>query len=210
MGSEETTRLFLQARAGRDGARDALYDRCARKLLPLIRVRLGGRLRRELESRDVLQNVLLKSLRKLPELQEPRAIMAWLAKVAENEVRDLLDYHGRQRRDAARRVRLEDEALDVPAPLRQALSLAIAHEESAALERALADLPDDYREVICLRKLEELTFPEVAVRLGRSEDACRMLFARAMTSLTLALAPLPTAVRPAPMAGEPPAEPRAS
>ena len=33
--------------------------------------------------------------------------MAWLARIAENEIRDQADYHGRQRRDAARRVSLE-------------------------------------------------------------------------------------------------------
>ena len=38
-----------------------------------------------------------------------------------------------------------------------------------------------------LHALEERSFPEVARQLGRSPDACRMLFARAMTALTLKL-----------------------
>ena len=41
--------------------------------------------------------------------------------------------------------------------------------------------------MILLRKFEELSFAEIARRLGKSEDACRMLLARAMTALTLAL-----------------------
>jgi RNA polymerase sigma-70 factor (ECF subfamily) len=211
MGSDETTRLFLEARDGVQGARDALYERCARKLLPLIRLRMGRALRAELESRDVLQNVLLKTLRKLPDVEEPRAVMAWLSKVAENELRDLADYQGRQRRDAARRVPLAEEAIEVPARARQALSLAIANEAADHLERALDTLSDVHREVIVLRKLEELTFPEIAARLGRSEDACRMLFARAMTSLTLALKDVAGARED--VAGpraRPPEEPRAS
>jgi RNA polymerase sigma-70 factor (ECF subfamily) len=187
MGSDETTRLFLRARDGDQGAREALYERCARKLLPLIRLRMGPALRRELESRDVLQEVLLRTLGKLPQLDEPRAVMAWLAKIAENDLRDRAAYHGRQRRDAARRVPLADEANEVPSRAREALSLALASEASDQLERALETLPDAHRDVIVLRKLEELTFPEIAVRMHRSEDACRMLFARAMTSLTLAL-----------------------
>jgi RNA polymerase sigma-70 factor (ECF subfamily) len=187
MGSDETTRLFLQARDGDQAAREALYERCARKLLPLIRLRMRRSLRAELESRDVLQNVLLRTLVKLPHVNEPRAVMGWLAKAAENELRDLADYHARQRREAARRVPLADEAMDVPSGARRALSLAMANEAAAHLEGALDALTDDHREVIVLRKLEELTFPEIAVRLGRSEDACRMLFARAMTALTLAV-----------------------
>jgi DNA-directed RNA polymerase specialized sigma24 family protein len=41
--------------------------------------------------------------------------------------------------------------------------------------------------VILLRSFEELSFPQIAAILGKSEDACRMQFARAMTALTLAL-----------------------
>jgi DNA-directed RNA polymerase specialized sigma24 family protein len=39
-------------------------------------------------------------------------------------------------------------------------------------------LAPDHREIILLRKFEELPFAEIAQRLGRSEDACRMLRAR--------------------------------
>ena len=49
-------------------------------------------------------------------------------------------------------------------------------------------MPDAQREIIMLRMLEELTFPEIGVRLGKSDDACRMAFARAMSALTLRMA----------------------
>jgi RNA polymerase sigma-70 factor (ECF subfamily) len=186
MGSEATTQLFVQARDGSSGALDALYRRCAGKLLPLIRLRMGRALRAELESRDILQAVMLKSFQKLPQVQDPNALMGWLSKVAENEIRDRVDYLRRGQRDAARRAPIEDAA-NVPAPVRQALSVAIMNERLERLERALEALPEAQREVIVLRKLEELTFAEMAGRLGKSEDACRMQFARAMAALTLSL-----------------------
>jgi DNA-directed RNA polymerase specialized sigma24 family protein len=46
-------------------------------------------------------------------------------------------------------------------------------------------MPEAQRELIILRKLEELTFPEIARRLGKTEDACRVGFSRAMAALTL-------------------------
>ena len=64
----------------------------------------------------------------------------------------------------------------------------ILDERAARLEAALASLSGDHREIILLRKFQDLPFAEIARRLGRSEDACRMLLARAMTALTLALA----------------------
>jgi RNA polymerase sigma-70 factor (ECF subfamily) len=186
MGPNETTQLFVRARGGSSEALDGLYRRCAGKLLPLIRLRMGRALRAELESRDILQSVMLKAFQKLQQVQDPGALMGWLSKVAENEIRDRVDYLHRQQRDAAVRAPLEDVA-DVPAPVRQALSQAIMNEELERLERALESLPDPQREIIILRKLEELTFPEIAARLGKSGDACRMQFARAMTALTLTL-----------------------
>jgi len=187
MGHEETARLFERARNGSDEAVSALYRRCAAKLLPLIRLRMGRALRAEMESRDVLQAVFLKAAPKLSQLKEPAAVMSWLSKIAENEIRDRADYWQRARRDAAQRAPLSEAAENVPAPLRQALSQAILNEESERLERALEQLPEAQREAIVLHKLEELTFREMGERLGKSEDACRMAYVRAMAALTLQL-----------------------
>ena len=184
MEPQETTRLFVAAREGSAQALDDLYRRCARKLLPLIRLRMGRSLRANLESRDILQVVLLKSFQKLSQVHDPAALMGWLSRIAENEIRDQADFQHRQQRDVARRAPIE-AAADLPAPVRQALSQAIENEGSAQLERALEALPEAQREVIILRKLEELTFPEIASRIGKTEDASRMMFARAMTALTL-------------------------
>src|SRR5205814_1359129 len=65
---------------------------------------------------------------------------------------------------------------DAPSP-----SDAVARQEQdEAVERALARLPDDYRAVLLLRYREELPFEEVARRLGRSANAVRKLWARAV------------------------------
>jgi RNA polymerase sigma-70 factor (ECF subfamily) len=192
MDQPETAALIDRARGGSASALDALYSRCAGRLLPLIRLRMGRVMRSEEESRDILQAVLLKSFQHIGEFQGrgTGSLMAWLARIAENEIRDRADYHGRQRRDAAKRVAL-DEAASLPQPVRSALSQAILSEDARRLERALESLTESQREAILLRQFEELTFPEMAARLGKSEDACRMMFARAMTALTLTLSEHP-------------------
>jgi len=187
MPPADTRALYDLARRGSPENVNAFYERCARKLLPLIRLRLGRTLRREMESRDILQAVLCKSIGRLDNVKEPAAVMAWLARIADNEIRDQADYYKRRQRDAAMRAPIEDAA-DVPAPIRHALSQAIVSRQTEALEAALEELGDAQREIIVLRKLEELTFPEIASRLGKSEDACRMAFSRAMAALTLKLA----------------------
>ena len=192
MDGQETVVLMERARAGSAAALDEVYMRCAGKLLPLIRLRMGPSLRAELESRDVLQAVLLKSFQRIGQFDgsETGSLMAWMARIAENEIRDRADYQGRQRRDAARRVPLE-EAAELPQPVRSALTQAILNEEGRRVERGLEALTASQREIIVLRQFEELTFPEIAERLAKTEDACRMMFARAMAALTLKLSEQP-------------------
>ena len=49
---------------------------------------------------------------------------------------------------------------------------------------ALEKLPADYRTVFVLRNIEHIPFNEIAVRLGRSPGAVRVLWTRAMQRLS--------------------------
>ncbi len=190
MDRQESAALLERARQGDREALDAVFERSAGKLLALIRLRLGRDLRRQVESRDVLQATLLKAFEHRGDLRaaDTSSFMGWLARIAENEIRDLAAFHGRQRRDAGRNVALDDEpAAELAAQVRSATSRLVWNEKAGQLERALESLEPDHREVIVLRRFEELTYPEIGRRLGKSPDACRMLFARAMTALTAVL-----------------------
>ena len=139
--------LLDQARSGSPEALNHLYERCAGRLLAFIRLRLGRDLRSRLESRDILQATLLKSLEHVAELKA-------------------------------------DET-------RSALSRVILGEQAERLEAALESLSPSHREIILLRKFEELSFAEIGQRLGKTEDACRMVLARAMTALTVKMSEIP-------------------
>ena len=51
------------------------------------------------------------------------------------------------------------------------------------LAEALGKLSDSYREVIVLRHLEGLTFPQVAERMNKTEDSVQKLWVRALAGL---------------------------
>jgi RNA polymerase sigma-70 factor, ECF subfamily len=57
---------------------------------------------------------------------------------------------------------------------------------AALVADQLARLPPHYRDVIVLRNLEGLAFPEVARRMGRSPGAVRILWLRALDHLRAA------------------------
>jgi RNA polymerase sigma-70 factor (ECF subfamily) len=189
--ARESADLLRRAREGSREALGALLDRYAQRLLGLIRLRLGPALRDRIESRDVLQATLLKAIAGIDafEGEGTGSLKAWLARIAANEIRDLADHHHRQRRDVGRTVPAGGiaEMDKLVARVRSETSRIALDEQVARLERALESLSPDHREVIILRKLEELSFSEIGLRMSRGPDACRMLLARAMAALTMRL-----------------------
>jgi RNA polymerase sigma-70 factor (ECF subfamily) len=185
----DTTRALHDAQTGTPAALEDLYARVAPRLLSLIRLRLGPSLRSRLESRDILQATFLRSFERFGQFSgtDGRALMAWLARIAENEIRDRADFHHRARRDAAREAPLDRAAAAVPASVHSVLSRMVQDERARRIEDALESLAPPHRDVILLRMYQEMSFAEIASRMGRSEDACRMLLARALAALTLAL-----------------------
>ncbi|MCX6538916.1 MAG: RNA polymerase sigma factor [Acidobacteria bacterium] len=189
MTREESTALLMAAKAGSAEALGRLYQRVSGRLLAVIRIRMGRDLRSRMESRDILQSTLLRSFERLDQFAggDGATLMAWLARIAENEIRDQADFQHRQRRDIAASIPLDQIHEVMATRVRSAFSQVAIGEEATRLEAALEALDADYREVVVLRKLEELSFKEIAARMGRTEDACRMLLARAMVALTLKL-----------------------
>lgn len=189
MDKTESTALLHSAKAGSNAALGRLLDRHAGRLLTLIRVRMGPALRERLESRDILNATLLKAFERLEQFErsDTASLVAWLSRIAENELRDQAEYHHRQRRDLDLAVSLSGVADGLAARVRSQVSQMILDEALSGVERALDSLSADHREIILLRKLEELSFAEIGRRMSRSPDACRMLLARALTALTLKL-----------------------
>lgn len=186
MDSEKGSRLILDARAGSTEALNAVFERHADRLLALVRLRLGPQLRRRLEAQDIVQATLLKAFLGIHRFEgsDSGSLMAWLAAIAVDEIRDQTKFHGREKRDLSRDTSIDDETSLLADEITSQVSRLQLRDDSRLLERVLEELEDDHREVILLRSFEELTFPEIAERMGRSPDACRMLYGRAMFAVT--------------------------
>ncbi len=180
-------KLLSRASSGEPGTMSKVVEQFGPRLHQLIRLRMGPSLRNRLESRDVLQATLLRAFVHLDQYQgtQSGALMAWLGTIAGNEIRAQANFHGRQKRDAGRTVPLSEGDPILDRLVRSEVSRLGFEHRLERLESELEKLTEDHREVIVLRRLEELSFPQIAERLGRSGEACRKLFARAMTQLTL-------------------------
>ncbi len=185
MEPRDSAVLLRRAREGSRDALDTLLGDCGERVLALIRLRLGPQLRGQLESGDVLQVTLMRAFQHIDQFEggTRKSLVAWLATIAQNVIRDQADYVHRQCRDANRTVPLGSNVEALTAEVRSEVSRLILKEETKRLEKAMEALEPTHREVILLRKYEELSFQEIGHRLGRTPDASRMLLARALTAL---------------------------
>jgi RNA polymerase sigma-70 factor, ECF subfamily len=182
----------------KDGDREAFSDLFAKyrtRLAVLIHFRLGPDLRRFVEVDDVLQETMLKAFRDLEKFdyRSSGSFMSWLTRIADHVIADFGRAQGRQKR-AAEIVRFRSEGNPGgPEPVESTTPSRIfrENEELAALVARLDQLPEDYRTAIILAKIEGLTTPELAERLGKSNGAAALLLHRAIKrfrALTEALA----------------------
>lgn len=187
MSSTTETQLIRRAKDGSTLALNDLFERYGNRLLRLIRLRLGPSLRQQVESRDILQQTLLKAFRGIDRFEGEGAgsLMGWFGAIARNELRDQRKFFERQGRDVARNVALDGAHKKLAEQVRTETSRLDLEEREQRLEQAIEALADAYREVIMLRRFEELSFREIADSMRRSPDACRVLHARAMAALTL-------------------------
>jgi RNA polymerase sigma-70 factor, ECF subfamily len=181
--------LLNQAQAGDAKALDDLLRRYEARLRRVVRVRLDAKLRGLCESADVVQETLAAALTRIAELRvaDRGAILRWLTRIAENEMIDL-----RRRAWGKKRDRNRNEALhsrhELPAGGASPADLAANRELQEKVDRAVAGLPPEQRDVILLRTYCDSSWDEVARAIGSpSPDAARKLHHRAMIKLARAI-----------------------
>jgi RNA polymerase sigma-70 factor (ECF subfamily) len=156
--------LALAARAGDRAALEELLRRHHDRIAKLCR-RLTGN---EADAADATQEALIAVVRGLPRFDGRAAFSRWLYRVATNACLDEL------RRRKRRPLPVGDRLTEPPAPGDPA-SQAGARVD---VDRALAQLPPDFRAAVVLRDLCELDYAEIAQVLDVPIGTVRSRIAR--------------------------------
>ncbi len=186
--------LLRSAQEGSGTAQGELFERYRPYLTLLARLQIGRRLQGKADPADLVQETFLEAHCHFARFRgtTEKELLCWLRQILATNLAHLVRrYCGTQRRDVRMELDLEEElnqsshAMDAGLFAKQSSpsQRAVRREQPVRLANALEQLRQDYRDVLVLRHLEGLTFPEVARRLERSVDSVEKLWVRALDRL---------------------------
>lgn len=170
-----------------------------RHLVERYQDRVFGVLLRLVGDRDVAedaaQEAFVKAYLSLPRFRGESAFGTWLVQIAIHAARDRVR---RRQRRWERELVDEDGSVDVPSPGPDALVNLVRDEDLDHMLQALQQLPEEYREVLVLKHLEEWSFEEIAQHAQASVGSLKVRAHRARRLLRQALDRMePPLARPA-------------
>ncbi|MBV8551045.1 MAG: sigma-70 family RNA polymerase sigma factor [Acidobacteriaceae bacterium] len=158
--SQEAT-LVRAAQSGDRAAFGTLYEQYERLVHGILLSHVSY-----YDAEDLVQDVFLKAMERLPALREPAAFCGWLIAIARRTATDHL---------RSKRITSEPRA-SLPGRTQP-------DGEAFAVLAVIQRLPESYRGTLILRLVEGMTGPEIAARTGLTPDSVRVNLCRGMKLL---------------------------
>jgi RNA polymerase sigma-70 factor, ECF subfamily len=190
---EDNASAWLSAaRAGSPDALGQVLEGFRGYLLLIAQREMDPQLQAKGGASDLVQETLVDAVGHFDRFNgtSEGALRAWLRQLLLHNVADFgRHYRDTDKRQIDREVRLEvgDSSLPLGDQL-AADTLSPSHhamedEQAQAIQRALEQLPEDYRKVIRLRYQEDKSFEEIGCEMQLTPNAARKLWARAVKRL---------------------------
>jgi RNA polymerase sigma-70 factor (subfamily 1) len=196
-GSDASVELVRRAQDGDQSALNQLFGRYYARVRRIVRVRLGAALRAQLDTSDAVQETFLAAVQGFDrfEMRDEGALVAWLAALAEQRLRDAARRQGAAKRDPGHVVALVELrrglesgeiVLEPPGSDDTPSQLVAQGEEGSIVEEELSQLPEAARDLLLLRNVAGASWETVAERCGyRTERAARFAHSKALVELGL-------------------------
>jgi RNA polymerase sigma-70 factor (ECF subfamily) len=182
--------LVRGLRAGNDAAFEELVRGHGGRML-----RVAKRfLRNEEDARDAVQDAFLAVVRSVAGFQAGSKLGTWLHRITVNAALMKLRAQGRRPEEESiepllPRFRADGHQIESSVPWRGADAALEEAELQELVHNALDELPDQYRLVLLLRDIEELTPEETAEALGVPKNVLKVRLHRARQALRTLLDP---------------------
>jgi RNA polymerase sigma-70 factor (ECF subfamily) len=191
---EDSEQLIHKIRSGDVDALAAYLQQFRLPLLAFIERQLGSALRRKIEPEDIFQEASADAVRSLPSIDlTEREPFSWLCQICERRIVDAhRRFFGAKKRDAGREVPLGTPGGDsanaglinllVNSMTTPSQAFSRKAREQRLLE-AMQQLPEDQREALRLRYVENMPSKQIAERLGKTDAATRVMLTRSLKRL---------------------------
>jgi RNA polymerase sigma-70 factor (ECF subfamily) len=187
-------RVIALAKEGDTHALGSLLEGYRAYLKMIACTQVGHRLRSKVDADDLLQEAFLRAHQAIGRFRgmSEEEFLSWLRAILAHVLADQIRrYHGTERRDPnlerALELELERSSEGIVRMLTATASSPsermIRHERAVRLAEVLERLPPAAREVLLLRHFQDLSFPEIARRMGRTLDGVKNLWIRALARL---------------------------
>lgn len=180
--------LLRDSRGGSHEAIGELLELCRERLMNRAERELSSKLRPKFGASDVVQETLVDAVRLFDQFEgrDLDELLAWLRTILMNRLGNLLQRYQSLKREIDRESpihdgRKENNLLEDLNPT--AHDLLARMEQGDAIRRALERLSETSRQVLILRTWEHLSFEEIGRKIGRSADASRKIWRRAIDRL---------------------------
>ncbi len=149
-----------------------------------VRIICLGYLFNASEADDAAQDIFIKAYERLSSFKGDAAFGTWISRIAANHCLDLIRAHKRHHTDSLEA--LSEQHGDALANLLKPESgeRSLSAEDREVLGKVFAALPEEEREILLLREVEELSYDEIASNLRCSLDAVKGRLKRARQRLT--------------------------
>lgn len=173
--------LIRRAQSGDEGAFEQLLLAHQKSVYNLC-LRMAGS---PDDALDLSQEAFIRAWRALGQYQFDAAFSTWLFRLTSNVC---IDFLRKQKRQQHMSLTVTDddepgEEFTVPDPAPGPEEQAVHNERRQAVARAMAALPEDYRAVMQLRAVEELSYEQIAEILDIKVGTVKSRLARARTQL---------------------------
>ncbi|MCA9009274.1 MAG: sigma-70 family RNA polymerase sigma factor [Planctomycetaceae bacterium] len=181
--------LLQDARQGSNCSLGQLLQAYRDYLSLLADEELGSDIKVKASVSDLVQESFLEAKRDFGQFKgtSPQDFQAWLRRLLLNNVANVIrSYRGTGKRDVSREVAYFDGEYRkhlFAGEQQSPSSMVVKNERFDALAAAMKRLPEHYQEIIQCRNYERLSFDDIGKRMGRSAEAARKLWARAVELL---------------------------
>jgi RNA polymerase sigma-70 factor (ECF subfamily) len=186
--------VIARAKGGDRHALGSLLEGYRAYLGMLVWVQADRRLRSKLDADDLLQEAFLRAHQAIARFRgsTEEEFLAWLRGILAHAFADQVRrYRGTERRDPRLERALGSElerssegfVRALTSPASSPSQRVIRHERAVRLAQAMDRLSPDAREVLMLRHFQNLSFPEIARRTGRTLDGVKNLWIRSLARL---------------------------